>query len=93
MTALICDFLQGWGEGGWKLGETGGEACRKAFQAPRNPRGIVCMFKGTFFRDQSISPGVVHAILTNSIHCAQQSIPKLHQAGTSACQAQAVDGI
>lgn len=90
MSALICDFLQGWREGGWKWGRVG-EGMWKAFQAPRNPRGIVCMFRGTFFRDQNISPGVVHAILTSSIHCAQQSIPKLHQAGTSTCQAQAVD--
>lgn len=89
MAALICDFLQGWREGG----RDRRGAHRKAFQAPRNPRGIACMFRGTFFRDQSIILGVVHAILTSSIHCAQQSIPKLHQAGTSTCQAQAVHGI
>lgn len=70
---------------------SGGVERQKGISSSQKPKRNSCMFRGTFFGDQSSSPGVVHAVLTSNILCAQQSISKLHQEGTSACQAQAVD--
>lgn len=38
-----------------------------AFQAPRNPRGIVCTLRGAFFRASNISPCTVRVILNSSV--------------------------